>query len=198
VREASFAREIAASARQREVKRQLRHNRLRKAAVRVRGRAVPPLMAEFGSAWTAALLGCWIIALALTLLGVAPLYTIAALGLLYSGQASYYGYRLARDPGYKVPRCRCAGARNDSTETVLRSPASSIAGVPNSLLSTFCYVATVALRASGGAAAIVPVAGAAVLISVYLSYVMVFRIRALCATCVSLSALNVLILVYAV
>lgn len=65
-------------------------------------------------------------------------------------------------------------------------------------LSAFVFSAVIVLHASGNTAPIVLLAGAAVLTSLYLSYAMVFRIRALCPTCVSLCALNILILLEAV
>jgi uncharacterized membrane protein len=39
-----------------------------------------------------------------------------------------------------------------------------------------------------------PAAGAAVAVSIYLSYVMVARLRSLCATCINIAALSALIL----
>jgi uncharacterized membrane protein len=193
-----FVSEIAGAARQREIQRQLRHNRMRKAIARARalmGRSVPRVQAEFLRALAAALIGSWLLSLLLhAVAGIDPLYTLSALGLIYSGQSTYHKYRLAIDPGYKVPRCRCAGRVNDDTETVLRSRASSIAGVPNSLLGALAYAALIALQATDHTSAIVALASAAVLLSVYLSYVMTFRIRGLCSTCVSLCAINLLIL----
>jgi uncharacterized membrane protein len=195
---AGFARTIAAGVRQREIQRQLRYNRVRKATTRHRNllkRKVPPLLEDFAGTIAAALIGCWVIGLlAHTVAGIDPLYTFAALGLFYSTQATYHKYRLAIDPSYKVPRCRCAGRREDNTETVLQSQASLIGRIPNSMLGTVVYSTAIALWALGHTAAIVPLAGGAVLASVYLSYVMVFRIRALCSTCISLCALNILIL----
>ena len=194
MRETAFFTTIAAGARRRELHRQLRVGRMRMATTRSRV-AGTPLAGEFGRAITAALIGCWIISLLLhATVGLDPLFTLAALGLVYSGQASYHKYRLATDPGYKVPRCRCANRLHDRTETVLQSGASSLAGIPNSLLATLVYAAAIGLWASGHRAAIAPIAGVSALVGLYLSYVMVFRIRGLCSTCISLCALNILIL----
>jgi uncharacterized membrane protein len=195
-----FVRAIGVATRQREIQRQLRYNRVRKAGLRGRGlvqRRVSPVQAEFVKAIVAALIGNWLISLLLhAVAGIDPLYTLATLGLLYSTQSTYHKYRLARDPGYEVPRCRCAGRANDSTETVLRSPASSLAGVPNSLLGALVYAGVIAMQSSGHTTALLPLAGAAALMSIYLAYVMVFRIRATCSTCINLCALNVLILMH--
>jgi uncharacterized membrane protein len=193
-----FVKTIGVATRQREIQRQLRYNRVRKASLRSRAlveRGVPRMQAEFIRALGAALIGNWVISLLLdAVAGIDPLYTLAALGLVDSTRSTYHKYRLAGDPGYKVPRCRCAGRANDDTETVLRSRASSLAGIPNSLLGALAYAAVIALQASGRTTVILPLAGAAVLTSLYLSYVMVFRIRGLCSTCINLFALNVLIL----
>jgi uncharacterized membrane protein len=193
-----FVKAIGVATRQREIHRQLRYNRVRKASLNGRAlmtRRVSPVQAEFARAIVAALIGNWLISMLLhAVAGIDTLYTLATLGLLYSTQSTYHTYRLALDPGYKVPRCRCAGRANDGTETVLRSRASSLAGLPNSLLGAFAYAGVIALHGSGHTTAILPLAGAAALMSIYLGYVMVFKIRATCSTCINLCALNVLIL----
>jgi len=126
---------------------------------------------------------------------VNPLYVLTLFGLLYSLQASFYKYKLAVDPTYEVPKCGCAGAANDKTEVVLRSSASSILGIPSSVLATVLYVVVLLLvYLQHDSAAMLP-AILAVAGSIYLGYVMVVRLAGLCPTCVNIAALNVLILV---
>jgi len=197
-----FVAVIAANVKQRETRRQLAANQMRKAVRSTTSSLVgrvPALWGEFGTVMLAALIGCWVISWLLKVVaGIPSIYTLATLGLFYSGQSTYHKYRLQVDPNYQVPRCRCARRESDQTEAVLRHRASSIAGIPNSLLGAILYATLIGLRATSHLGAVLPLAVIAVLVGGYLSYVMLFRIRALCLTCVSLSAINVLILVTAV
>lgn len=183
---------IARRAREREIQRQIRYNRIRKAVV---GR-LPAVLPEFLRMFLGAALGFGILAELLRhFAGVNPLYVLPSLGLLYSVQVSFYKYRLAVDPDYEVPKCGCAGAANDKTEVVLRSGESAVFGIPNSVLATGLYAVLLLLvYLDRDVAALVPaiVAGLA---SVYLSYVMVGRIASLCPICVNVAALNLLVLV---
>jgi uncharacterized membrane protein len=194
----SLVTAIVTDVRQREIRRQLAFNGIRKGALAGKNylaNRVSAPFAEFATAMGAALLGAFVLSLLLgSVAGIAPMFTLVALGLMYSAQATYHQYRLHIDPDYKVPRCRCAGGRRDDTETVLRDRASSFAGIPNSALSILGYLAVLGLMITHHPAAVLPLAVGVALLSGYLSYVMVFRIRALCNTCINLCALNFLIL----
>jgi uncharacterized membrane protein len=181
---------IARRARERELRRQIRYNRVRKLAV---GR-LPVALPEFVKMLLGSLLGLAILAELLRYLAdVNPLYVLTGLGLLYSLQASFYAYKLAVDPTYEVPKCGCAGAANDKTEVVLRSSESSILGVPNSVLATALYlVLLILVYLEQDTAALLP-AIVAVVGSIYFGYVMVVRLASLCPTCVNIAALNLLI-----
>lgn len=182
---------IARRARERELQRQIRYNRIRTV---VRGR-LPALLPEFLRMLLGSLLGFAILAELLRYFAdVPPLYLLPVLGLVYSMQASFYKYKLAVDPTYKISTCGCAGAADDKTEVVLRSSESAILGIPNSVLGTALYAALLLLvYLQQDFAAMLPaiVAGVG---SVYLSYVMVGRIASLCPICINVAALNVLIL----
>lgn len=182
---------ISRRVREREVRRQLLHNRLRRAGIRL----VPALFREFLKLATAALIGYWIVTELLAYVGgPRPLYTLTALALVYSLQATYYKYRLSVDPGFRIPNCNCAGSRKDDTETVLRSSQSAILRIPNSVLGSLLYSALLVLVYLNERDAAMQLAIVALLASLYLSYVMVVKIASLCATCISVAALNVLIL----
>lgn len=182
---------ISQRIREREIQRQIRYNRIRKAVV---GR-LPTLLPEFVKMLLASVLGFGIIAELLRYFAdVRPLYVLPALGLVYSMQASFYNYKLAVDPGYKIPKCRCAGAANDKTEVVLQSSESAILRIPNSVLGTALYAALVLLVYVQHDVAAMLLAIVAGLGSVYLSYVMVGKIASLCPICINIAALNVLIL----
>lgn len=194
----SFVAAVSENVRQREVRRQLTFNQMSKGVVAGKGylaRRFSSIPAEFAMAILAALVGSGAISLFLwAVAGIVPVYTLAALGLACSGLATYHKYRLHIDPNYKVPRCRCAGARRDDTDAVLRHQASSVAGVPTALFGVFGYLALLALLVAGRPAAALPLAVGVAILSAYLAYVMVYRIRALCPTCINICALNFLIL----
>lgn len=182
---------IARRARERELRRQIRYNNLRKAVVS----RLPTALQEFLQTVGGALLGFLIVAELLSYFaGVNPLYTLSALGTLYSMQASYYKYKLSVDPAFTVPRCKCAGVANDKTEAVLRSSESAIFGLPNSALGSLLYPALFVLVYLGHEHLALPLGLLAVVGSAYLSYVMVVRLASLCSICVNIAALNVLIL----
>ncbi len=182
---------ISRRVREREVRRQLLHNRLRKATVRL----VPALLPEFLKVATASLIGLWIIAELLAhISGPRPLYTLTVLGLVYSLQVTYYRYRLSADSGYRIPKCNCAGGGNGDTETVLRSRHGAVLRIPNSVLGAALYSALFVFVYVNDRDAALLLAILAVLGSLYLSYAMVVKITSLCATCINVAALNVLIL----
>lgn len=181
--------------REHDAERLARSERIRRAL----GGRLPALLPEYLNTLVGALIGFWLLAELLSwLLDVDPLYTIGAIGLLYSSQATYYTFRLAADPAFTVPKCACAGRSHDDTEVVLRSPASAILKVPNALLGCLWYAALVALVATGNTTAALPLAVVAVAASAALGVVMVTRVRALCPICINTAAMNVLILAYLV
>jgi uncharacterized membrane protein len=181
--------------REREAEREARANRVRQT---LRDR-LPALLPEYLNTLVGALLGFWLLAALLSyFVNLEPLYTIGAIGLLYSLQATHYTFRLASDPTFTVPKCACAGRAHDSTEEVLRSPASAILKVPNALLGSLWFAALIVLVATGNEAIATGLAVLAVAASAYLGVVMVIGIHALCPICVNTAAMNVLVLVYLV
>jgi uncharacterized membrane protein len=201
---AGWLSEISRRVRERERRRQILYNHVRKASVphnyfgsRVSD-CIPVLLPEFIKMMIGSLLAFWIIGKLLEYIFHArPLYTFAVFGFIYSVQATYYKYRLAVDPGYKIPKCRCAGLRDDNTEEVLKSRESAILKVPNSMLGAVFYSTLLVLVYLKHTDAVRLVASVALVVSAYLSYAMVVKIRALCVNCISVGALNVLILLQA-
>ncbi len=191
---------ISRRVREREARRLILHNKIRRAVFHSNsvaeflGAQIAPIVGEFFKMLTGSLFAFWIIALALKFLHAKPVYTFTVFGLMYSLQAAYYKYRLSRDPAYKIPKCKCAGRSNDGTETVLRSNQSSFLSVPYSVLGTLLYFTLLlAIRFHQANAAIL-LASCAIVVSAYLSYAMIARIGSLCVNCVNMSALNLLIL----
>jgi uncharacterized membrane protein len=189
---------IARRANERERRRQILNSRTRQAGVRL-GRYVadqlPDLVPEFVKMLLGSLVAFWIITSLIALIfHMNPLYTLLVLGFVYSMQATYYKYRLSVDPDYQIPRCRCANRRIDGTESVLRSGQSTILRIPTSALGAVLYAAMLPLVFSKHTDIATPLAVTAVLVSAYLSYVMVVRIRSLCVNCINVAALNLLIL----
>jgi uncharacterized membrane protein len=115
-------------------------------------------------------------------------------GLVYSLQSTYYKYKLAVDPGFRIPSCRCARPRADGTESVLQSRQSATFGIPNSVFASAFFCAVLVLTAEADSREALPLAVVATAASIYLSYVMLVRIRSLCATCINMAALSALIL----
>jgi uncharacterized membrane protein len=155
----------------------------------------PALAREFLGTLLGALVGFLVIAELLAhVAGVGQIYTFSAFGLVYSLQSTYYKYRLAADPGFKIPSCRCARRGADGTEGVLQSRYSTTLGIPNSVYAAAFFVAVPILAAVAGSRVALPLAVVAIAASSYLSYIMLARIRSLCATCISVAALSALIL----
>jgi uncharacterized membrane protein len=190
--------EVSRLARESESRRQVLHSRARAAGLRAAGR-IPAALTEYLKVLAASVIGYWILTALLASVSPADvLYTLPALGLLFSGQATLYKVKLAKDPAFEIPSCGCGGNRTDDTAAVLRSRESSILGVPNSVFAILLYVALIAAVAGGRTEAAIVLAVAAVVTSAYLGYMMVFRLAILCQLCVNVSALNALILAYLV
>lgn len=192
--------QIRRRTRERDIARLVWSDRTRQATLaaylgaRARG-WMPALLPEFLKAVLGATLGFWLLAVALAYFFEArPLYTYAVLAIVFSLQATYYKRQLTRNPDFRVRRCHCPGARKDSTEHVLKSGASTIFGIPNSALAAALYGVLLVLLYGGYAGAALLVSALAVLVSGYLAYVMIARVKGLCSTCVNIAALNCLIL----
>lgn len=163
-------------------------------------RAAPRRTAPVGrwaQSLASALIALWVLAALLSfLLHVEPVYTLSVLGLLFSIQATYYKHKLSIDPAYAIPGCKCGGMGSDRTEAVLSSRASEVLRVPASVFGAIAYAVLLYLFHEGRTDAALLVAFFALLASVYLAYVMVARIRALCSLCISTCAANVLLVWY--
>jgi uncharacterized membrane protein len=182
---------IADRIRERERERLVLRTRLR-AAVR---RRLPPLLREYARMIVATVVGFGIVALLLRrLTDVDPVWVLGGVALMYSLRAAYYKAKLARDPGFTVPKCGCAGAANDRTEVVLRSMYSAILGVPNAAVGSVLYIILLAAALTGHQGTATALAVVAVAASAALGFAMVARIGALCPTCVTIAGLNLLIL----
>jgi uncharacterized membrane protein len=197
---ATYLSEIRRRVRAHDVEREMWYNRTRKGTVaaylaaRASGR-VPALLPEFLKMLLGSMIGFWLIAAALSFFfGAQPIYTYAVLGLVFSLQATYYKYQLARNPDFRIRSCNCGGAAKDGTETVLKSSASTIVGIPNSVFGIVLYGVLIALLYQRNPGAALLAAGGAALLSAYLAYSMIVRIKGLCSTCINIAALNALIL----
>ena len=192
--------EIRRRARERDVQSKMWYNHTRKATLtaylraRARGR-LPELPLEFVKVLLGSMLGFWLIAAALSYFVPAQkLYTYVLLAIVFSLQATYYKRQLGKNPDFKIRRCNCGGARKDSSENVLTSGASTILGIPNSVLAVALYSVLLVLFYAGLAREALLLSAAAVLVSGYLAYVMIARVKGLCSTCINIAALNCLIL----
>jgi len=193
---------ISRRVREREIRRQVRYNDARKAATRSRiavqhyvAKHTPPLVREFLETLLGSLIGFLVIAELLAHLAhVNAIYTVSVFGLFYSLQSTYYKYKITVDPEFKIPSCRCARPTVDGTEGVLQSRYSAILGVPSSAFAAAFFSAVLILTAIADSRRALPLAIVAVVASIYLSYVMLVKIRSLCATCINIATLSALIL----
>jgi uncharacterized membrane protein len=191
--------DIMRRARERDTERVLLYGRTRRSTMQTwlvaRARSpFPTLLPEYLKVLMGSVLGFWLLAWPVYgVFDVSRLYIYAVLGLVFSLQATHTRYRLAKDPEYRVRRCNCGGARKDATETVLRSSASTIVGIPTSLLGVALHGGLLALIYSGLTGTAQVLAAAGLLVSVYLAFVMIVKLGALCSTCINIAALNVLI-----
>lgn len=188
---------------EREIRRQTMYNSLSKAARHNTigtyiGNHVPAIVSDYFGMLAGSLLAFWIVGFLLSYVHANRLYTYPVLGLLYSLQTTYYKYRLSVDPDYKIPACKCAGRRSEGTEKVLKSREGAIVGIPNSVLAVAFYSAFLVLTYLKHFDAVLYVAILAVVVSAYVSYVMVAKIGSLCVNCINISALNLLILFHLV
>lgn len=200
VNQGSWVNSIASGVAEREVRRQLNFNHMRKfiharlLAVKSASKATA-LLAEFLKMLAGSMLAFFTIGWALgRFLHVRPLLLFPVLGFIYSAQATYHKYRLSANPSYRIPKCKCAGRRNDGTESVLRSSHSAWMGVPNSLFAAVIYFGLLLATLFRQGNAINALVTVLLVASIYLSYVMIRKVSALCGTCINLSALNILIL----
>ena len=158
---------------------------------------IPAIWADFAGMTLGALLAFWLAARLLSwAFGVDPLFVYLPLGLLFSAQSTYYKYRLAADPNYKIPRCGCAKTpRSVDAEKVLASKEGELLPrIPNALIVALLYALLLALAWGGYLPAVGALAAAACLFGGYLAYAMLFRIGSLCANCINIAALNLLVL----
>jgi len=182
---------IADRIQDRELKRSIRHNRVRR-AIRLH---LPQLLPDYLKMLLGTVVGFEIVTILLRrFTDIDPVWVLAGVALAYSLRAGYYKLKLAVDPDYNVPKCGCAGAVNDRTEVVLRSTYSTLLGVPNTVLGAALYVALLVALLLQQHSAATALAVVAVIGSAYLGYAMVVRIAALCPTCVTIAGLNLLIL----
>ncbi len=116
-------------------------------------------------------------------------------GLLISLYSTLIVYRIIPpDAGWMPRACRIG---EDTCRLVLDHPDGRVLGVPNSLLGLFYYVA-VGIAAATGFPALLQVplrvaSWAVVGFGLYLTYSLVFRVRAVCLLCLVAHALNLVL-----
>jgi vitamin-K-epoxide reductase (warfarin-sensitive) len=109
---------------------------------------------------------------------------------------SLYAYRLERalaaNPEYK-PACELSD-RISCTKPIL-SEYGSILGVSNGILGLLFYSMMEVAAFVGAVGFIFYASAAACLVSLYLAYLLIFRIHAICPVCISIYAVNFALLV---
>jgi hypothetical protein len=197
-----WSRRVAKRVRERDVRRQLLYNNARKnltgalSLSRRLSQLMPEIAAEYAKATLGAMAAFWLIARGLHwAFGVDAVLCYALFGIIYALQSSYYSYRLRRDPNFKIPRCACAKrSRHENSEQVLATTTGFTRWMPVSAPAALFY-ALLLMPWVGHDPATVPVlAATACVVTLRLGHRMVFRIGSLCSNCISLGALNLLIL----
>ena len=197
----SWHEPIMQRVRESEVERQLLHERTRRFLegawlARIMPQDIAQLLGEFLKAWLGAIIGLWLLtALLQFLFGANAMMTYSAFGLLFSGQATYYKWRLARDPDFEIPTCNCVGRMHDNSRAVLGSRYSTLLGIPVSGLALAVYVAIIVGTYLDWTMFTLALALAAGLASAWLAYAMIVRIRDLCTTCIHVAATNALLVI---
>jgi hypothetical protein len=199
---AGWSRRIAKRVRERDVRRQLLYNNARKnlsGAFFLGGRIselMPEIAAEYVKATLAAMAAFWLIAWGLHwAFDVDAIVCYALFGMIYTLRSSYYSHRLRRDPNFKIPRCACAKrSHHENSEQVLTTTTGIIRWMPVSVPAALFYALLLTPWTRHYPTALPVVAATACLVTLRLGYLMVFRIRSLCSNCISLGALNWLIL----
>ncbi len=199
---AAWSRRIDKRVRERDVRRRLLYNNARKnlsSAFSLGGRIselMPEIPTEYVKATLAAVAAFWLIVRGLHwAFGVDAIVCYALFGMIYTLQSSYYSYRLLRDPNFRIPRCACAKrSLHENSEQVLTTTTGLIRWMPVTLPAALFYGLLLTPWTRHYPTTLPVVAATVCLLTLRLGYLMVFRIRSLCSNCISLGALNWLIL----
>jgi uncharacterized membrane protein len=128
--------------------------------------------------------------------GFDSFYMFAGLGIIYSIQATVYKYRMMKDPNYVPPKCKCGNKPTVNMKNVLNSKESSLFfGIPNSIFGVGFYALTTYLYWIHRDDIVTALLVVSCNFSLYLGWIMVHRIGSLCALCINIYAINILMLI---
>jgi len=128
--------------------------------------------------------------------GINTIHVYVGLGILYSLQATFYKYKMLKDPEYVPPKCKCGNKPTINTKTVLESDESSLFfGIPNSIFGIGLYPLIGYLTYLQFESAVIGMLVIAATISFYLAYKMIYDIGSLCSLCINVYAVNVLLVI---
>ena len=118
---------------------------------------------------------------------------LAVVGLLLSLYAYYTEYRHEKDKNYKAV---CDLSDTVSCTKAFSSPYGKIMGISNAVLGMLFYIAVIVLVMLKQDFLVFLAAIAGVLSSIYLAYLLYFKVRSYCVVCTSIYIINILLLVF--
>lgn len=116
-----------------------------------------------------------------------PKYVMALLGLMFSLQLAYYKYKLAKDPDFKVPSCKC------STSSVVDMKKVIAYDMPISLATVGIVRYTGVLFSLYMNWSVPFFAFISALSAIPFAYIMIYKIKALCSLCINIHVINLLL-----
>jgi vitamin-K-epoxide reductase (warfarin-sensitive) len=122
-----------------------------------------------------------------------PLKILATIGFFLSLYAFYIKNKYKKDPNY-IPLCNLN--KNISCTKAFSSSYSNIFYLPNSLYGILFYVLIFLLASLNLFNYIFPLSIISVLISLYLAYLLYFKVKSLCLICTSTYLINLLLLFF--
>ena len=118
---------------------------------------------------------------------------LAVIGLLLSIYSYYVEYCHEHDNNYKAV---CDISDTVSCSKAFSSPYGKILGVSNAILGLLFYIVVIFLVMLKQDVLVFLVALAGVLSSVYLAYLLYFKVKSYCVVCTSIYVVNILLLVF--
>lgn len=112
---------------------------------------------------------------------------IAGIGCVVSLYSYFIERKLEKNPAYK-PLCNLSDAV--SCTKPIQSAYGKIFGISNALMGLVFYITIIFTAVVNASAFIWYAALAACVVSVYLAYLMIFRIQSLCMVCLSIYIIN--------
>ena len=113
---------------------------------------------------------------------------LSFIGFCVSLYAYFIGQNLKKDPSYK-PACNISDTI--SCTKPIEGPYGTLLGFSNSILGLIYYPLMVLLVLFGNNASLLLLATGSLMLTLYLAYVLLSKIKALCLICLTIYAVNI-------